>query len=89
MLDRTTTVETTPTLYGFTAWLERQPADAHYEYSHCDVCAISQYCESIGTTYRAAMEAMGATFNLWNGEITSPKPWTFGAAAERARAYEE
>ena len=89
MLDRTTTVETTPTLYGFTAWLERHLADERYKYPHFDECPIGQYCESIGTTYRAAMEAMGATFNLWNGEITSPYPRTFGAAAERARAYEE
>ena len=78
-----------PSLAGFIAWLERQNAATPYKYTPCSTCAIGQYLQSIGTSYR---EQCGADKDItylceWNYKITRPMPQTFGAALERARDF--
>lgn len=79
-----------PTLATLRRSLAQHPSKESYRYGgDPDKCPIGRHCRELGTSYEALMPKMGPTFNLWNGEITSPRPHTFGAAAERARAYEE
>lgn len=77
------------TLENFIAWLETQPPDKAYEYSHGKTCAIGQFCQSISTTYSDQLHSdkgrFFPIFREWNWYITKPFPWTFGAALKRAR----
>jgi hypothetical protein len=71
------------TLANFIAWLEKQnPAE---EYYYCDIerCAAGQWLISLGQS-----PAIGCDFVSvgLTEEIVHNRPWTFGAALERARA---
>lgn len=52
--------ELRPSLAGFVAWLERQPADQIFDYWDCEVCACAQYATSLGMSERQ-----------WSKEATS------------------
>jgi hypothetical protein len=84
-----TQTEAKPTLQGFVAWLERQKAEARYQYMPCSTCAIGQYLTSIGTSYSEQCDGTRDYQYLceWNHMITAPGVQTFGAALERARKY--
>lgn len=76
-------------LDGFIAWLEQQDQQGQYAYRPCETCAIGEYLKSIGTNYRDHVCGSEAGFyqaSSWNKKITHPRPWTFGAALDRARA---
>lgn len=76
-------------------WLERQPAAQRYDYNAPCGCLLAQYfgehgmndpiistvCISSGYT-RDPVRDLPPAFN----RIAAQRPWTFGAAAKRARA---
>jgi hypothetical protein len=70
------------TLSGFIAWLEQQPADKEYNYFRSDLCAAAQYLQSQG---RRGQDCIIQLPLNWLNEIVMFKPWTFGAALDRAR----
>ena len=71
-------------LNSFIFFLERQPADKIYNYPDCSECAIGQYAKSIGCTYH---DIPAKFTHEWNEFIAGPAPWTYGAAAARARTF--
>jgi hypothetical protein len=83
------------TLASFTAWLEAHPKRIAYDYMNCSgACLYAQYMASVGVPWSEA----GASSALRRGDVhqsfreqviypvASPRPWTFGAALDRARA---
>lgn len=79
--------DTKPSLAGFIAWLEQQPADRPYDYQPCPTCAIGQYLRAIGKTEADLLVGGDAPYHVWNHHIAKPLPWTFGAALMRARTF--
>lgn len=76
--------DTKPSLQGFIAWLEQQPADAIYDFTPCPTCAIGQYLRASGKT---ETDIGCRTYFDWNRHIAEPLPRTFGAALMRARTF--
>lgn len=83
-----------PSLAGFIAWLEKQPADEGYNWCIGSVCACGKYAESLGL--RSSWLSRGAEadehFRTWRslnkiarGNSWGAENWTFGRALERAR----
>lgn len=74
-------------------WLEKQPAEAEYDYASIGNCLNCQYLRAVGFQVQYVG---GVTWNDLEGKwhdlpsalvnIPKPKPWTFGAALSRARA---
>jgi hypothetical protein len=81
-------------------WLASQPPAKPYDYANGSCCLITQYLRSRGFT-RAVVDSHSAYLDgswgtarrtrtlppSWN-DIAQQKPWTFGAALERARSHE-
>jgi hypothetical protein len=82
-------------LESLIAWLERHPPMTFYNFNDCDgMCLYGQYMAANGIMWRES----GATGNtdvpagredfciLVYQYVARQRPWTFGAALERARA---
>ena len=68
------------------AWLEKQPPEKKYDYFNCcGACLIDQYIGKNTTPdeYASIMDRTN-----WETEVAAPRPHTFGAALERARALQ-
>lgn len=85
--------EQQPSLKGFTAWLEKQPAGRKYCYESNGTCAIARYLKSIGRTnvivvgggYFQTAEGLGVMDPAVERAVVG-WPATYGAALERLRA---
>jgi hypothetical protein len=81
-------------LETFADWLEQQPAAARYNYTDSRNCAVAQYLGALGFK--------NVDYRAWDGRpcvgegprvprdlfiVSREGEMTFGAAAERARAY--
>lgn len=77
-------------LEGLIAWLENQSPGRRYEYYDCHGgCLIGIYSADVGVDMS---ECHDAFWRRGKGqgelhEIAKPKPWTMGAALNRARDY--
>lgn len=81
------------------AWLEKQPADAAYDYCNPFNCLLCQYfracglkCNSVTFNHRfPTLTSGGFVFPMFLKMISQgadyQECWTFGQALERARAY--
>ena len=83
------------------AWLETMPANEQYEFMFAGICAIARFLESKGASPEDRVVDFGAGLtpdddSYWLGlrpgdegywllQIVSNRPYTFGAALERAR----
>lgn len=84
-------VEAKPyTLPALIAWLEKQPPEQHYDFNNYDgACLLDQYVTSVtGKPSTPTPDTHWKTCGDGNGytRIARRRPWTFGAALERARA---
>ena len=82
------------TFEAFVTWLDSKPKDETYDFGACQDCAIAQYVKEIGVKDFRKAGSMG-----WHDvagdyhrllpcpHIVGGGPWTFGAAAKRAKAY--
>lgn len=74
-------------LNGLLAWLEKQPADAEYNWSSIHGCLVCNYLRAVtGETHPAMRWDFGNVIGEHYATIASPRPWTNGAALDRARA---
>lgn len=75
-----------PSLKGFIAWLERQPADKEYNFLDWGSCALCQYL--ISATGQWTVDQYYEIFP-WPATLgpnfIAGRPWTFGAALARAK----
>ena len=62
------------------AWLHQQPPEGEYQWSDPVFCLMGRYITDVGTA--ADLYAYGEMPHYH--EIAETKPWTFGAALERA-----
>jgi len=78
----------------FTTWLETQPPNEQYEFMFAGICAIARFLESKGFAPedRIVDFSAGDSYGLgpgdpgyWLLEIVNNRPYTYGAALERAR----
>jgi hypothetical protein len=67
------------------AWLRQQPADEEYQWSDPVKCLMGRYITDVGTP--ADLYAYSEMPHYH--EIAETKPWTFGAALQRAEAFRE
>ena len=78
------------TLSGLIAWLERQPQQGCYRFNDwCGGCLLDRYLTAVtGKPSRPDADThwvtCGGESNYFT--IAHSRPWTFGAALERARA---
>jgi hypothetical protein len=79
MLDKTTTLYTPDALIQ---WLRQQPANEEYVWSDPVFCMMGRYLRDNGSTWGEAAYSDMPGYH----EIAAEKPWTFGAALERAEA---
>jgi hypothetical protein len=64
-------------------WLRGQPSDGEYVWSDPVFCLMGRYLEAHGSEWgRVAYSEMPGY-----GLIAGVKPWTYGAALERAERY--
>lgn len=68
---------------GLIAWLEKQPANYVYDYTDYNSCATAQYLRTCGERHVGLLTSELEQFN-WH-QIVAPRPWSYGAALERAR----
>lgn len=74
------------------AWLEKQPATEKYDYNNCNGrCLYGQYLTHHGVSWKEELKhtKLGdprSDFRDYVYEhVACEKPWTFGAALDRAR----
>jgi hypothetical protein len=77
-------------------WLEKQPADAEYDYLNNDDCLLCRYFRSVGLPLAGVAPVGGShwTDDRWESRplpdtlraTSRREPWNYGAALERARA---
>ena len=79
-------------LESLIAWLEKQPAEATYNYCEPSQCLLGKYVaanggEYFGAHYQIGDQAQSAmSYGLGPlGDIVHGGPWTFGDALDRAR----
>ena len=81
--------EPKPSLAGFIAWLEKQPADGTYNWGSAKKCAVAQYAESIASSFCLVHEAVELRDGVRLDTVAygggNPANWTFGSAFKRAR----
>ena len=81
------------TLDAFIAWLERQPAEGVYNWADCEGgCLMGLYSVAIGDGHKSWAYRIGDVECIeytMHAEVAMPRPWTFGAALDRARALRE
>lgn len=87
-------------LDGLITWLEQQPPDRVYDYNHASSgvfqtgCLLYQYLDDIGypvtKVYSECVDTRTSSVPLPRGmnTVAAMKPWTFGAALERAKEYQ-
>jgi hypothetical protein len=71
------------------AWLETMPPDKRYDFSNSLICATAQFLKSKGVPWLDRIVRFGGpgdSRGRWLFEIVGRRPWTYGAALERARA---
>ncbi len=81
-------------LAGLISWLEKQPAGSGYNWEDSSSCLMCRYLQSTTGIANPARDLPngfgGETIKDWGlggyWDICETKPWTFGAALERARA---
>lgn len=84
------------TMENLISWLEKQPARKHYDYNDCKgKCLYGLYMAAYGIDW----EYSGACSSKDSGQaradfcatvyeyIACQRPWTFGAALNRAREF--
>jgi hypothetical protein len=89
--------ETEPSLEGLLRFCERWPSWQRYDYTRRTSCLLAQYRDRpvlrrelihiLPTLFREARPT--DSDRLLMEYVAMQKPWTFGAAAERCRAYIE
>lgn len=83
--------ETKPDVFslaGFVGWLEKQPATREYDWYDVQSCVVCQYLDaSLGEAERKQtyLSSVFPAIEIYHN-ICGRRPWTFGAALERARA---
>lgn len=76
------------TMEGLIAWLEQQPADGTYDYMDCSGgCLVGLYLGLDEDTFNGFSNS-NHPFEGRVYDIACIRPWTFGAALERAREYQ-
>ncbi|MBR0868900.1 hypothetical protein JQ633_00910 [Bradyrhizobium tropiciagri] len=76
------------TLESLIAWLETQPSNTEYDWINCDACLCGQYVRAItGNDFPSGVTIYAHMFadHVEYGDVASERPWTFGAALDRAR----
>lgn len=69
------------------AWLERQPENQEYDYIEADSCMAAQYLKAHGVRSFIVDGQDDLNEMLPGlGDVAVQRPWTFGAALQRARA---
>lgn len=68
------------TIEALVTWLRTQPAEKTYIWSDPVFCAVGQYLADHGSSWGAVNYSEIPGYY----EIAAEKPWTFGAALERA-----
>lgn len=79
-----------PSLADLVAWLETMPPEGEYNFANCQgACLIGQYMAHVGVDwyghgnpYCETLAAIGDRKQI----ICATRPYTFGAALDRARA---
>lgn len=76
-------------LQSLIAWLETKDADAEYAYVDFDNCLVAQYARQVPGVEKPAWRTWYGfgSDNISNdirATISVPRPWTFGAALQRA-----
>lgn len=83
-----------PTLHGLIAWLETQDPTTTYDFRDTNGCLVCAYYNALGINGRSNPDRplYGDTFGPHGseernnyGRVACRRPWTFGAALERAR----
>lgn len=69
------------TLVAITEWLQAQPHDQEYIWQDPTECMVGHYLRDHGSSWGAVMYSDIPHYH----EIAAEKPWTFGAALERAK----
>jgi hypothetical protein len=86
------------TVEAFIRWLEINPVDREYEWHDVEGCLLCLYLREVFGVQSPAGETWngvgGFGKNTLNGDfkyfaICGEKPWTFGAALERARKLQQ
>ena len=77
------------TLPALIAWLEKQPADAGYNYCQPETCLIAQYLKASGLKKFCLMSREVERLGWMDIVHPISGDWTFGAALQRARALAE
>lgn len=81
-------------LASLVEWLEKQPADEHYDWTKAEECCIGQWIKASGTSVRNLFEKSNKLgmrdpyYDIAVKAYTSDRSLvlhTFGAALERAR----
>lgn len=71
-------------------WLAKQPSEGEYDYGDCGRCLLARYFTSVGIqdvhVNSTHLNDNRALPSGWD-QVASMRPWTFGAAAARARLY--
>lgn len=70
------------TIDALTGWLRKQPPDAEYVWSDPVFCLVGHYLADNGACWGERSYSDIPHYE----EIAKEKPWTFGAALERAEA---
>lgn len=65
-------------LLDIIAWLRTKPADQCYDWSNGESCPMAQYLEATGQIENGMPD--------WYINLTLTRPWTFGAALQRAES---
>lgn len=67
------------------AWLEKQPPKQKYSFHDARNCLIAQYLSAAG---EKSCVLYANEVELYFGYVAVERPWTFGAALERARDHQ-
>jgi hypothetical protein len=76
-------------LQGLIYWLEMQPANIAYDWDDIHGCLACKYLQAVkGWEVPAGETNLGSVFEDLDQyhDVCAVRPWTFGAALERARA---
>ena len=73
------------TVSGVIAFLEQKPSGKAYDFHDCKRCAAAQFMKSIGWSVPDHTTLMNTLPQIAYATIFANRPWTFGAALERAR----
>lgn len=75
-----------PSLEGFIAWLEKQPADGEYDWINPQKCACAQYAAFLGVTQWSKNMAHDPWYQLNRIAFGYSDTATFGRCLTRAKA---